>query len=158
VGIITQTEEEMMDNFYGDDPNEGGKPQDQNTVGYRRPPKHSRFKKGQSGNPGGRPKLRKPPPLSRPGETLSRVLGETMTITINGRPQRVPVMDALITTVVHSALRGDIHAQRLLFRLLGEWDLPWEEPVRGGSTALDEFKRRLNQTALRMAELRKQTA
>jgi hypothetical protein len=27
-------------------------------VGYRRPPKHTQFKKGQSGNPGGRPRKR----------------------------------------------------------------------------------------------------
>jgi len=25
-------------------------------VGYKKPPKHGRFKKGQSGNPGGRPR------------------------------------------------------------------------------------------------------
>lgn len=35
-------------------------PQEQGTVresvGYKRPPVHSRFKKGQSGNPGGKPK------------------------------------------------------------------------------------------------------
>ncbi len=29
---------------------------DQNGVGYKKPPKHSQFQKGQSGNPGGRPK------------------------------------------------------------------------------------------------------
>jgi Family of unknown function (DUF5681) len=33
---------------------EGGADAD-NRVGYRRPPKHSRFQPGQSGNPGGRP-------------------------------------------------------------------------------------------------------
>jgi hypothetical protein len=31
-------------------------------VGYGRPPKHTRFKKGQSGNPKGRPRKRKPQP------------------------------------------------------------------------------------------------
>lgn len=30
-----------------------------NDVGYKKPPKHNRFKKGQSGNPKGRPKDRK---------------------------------------------------------------------------------------------------
>ncbi len=29
---------------------------DQHDVGYKRPPKHSQFPKGKSGNPGGRPK------------------------------------------------------------------------------------------------------
>jgi hypothetical protein len=33
--------------------NTGGNPYE---VGYRKPPKHSRFSKGVSGNPGGRPK------------------------------------------------------------------------------------------------------
>src|ERR1700683_2714541 len=31
-------------------------PDDENGVGYKRPPKHSRFTKGRSGNPLGRPK------------------------------------------------------------------------------------------------------
>ena len=31
-------------------------PAGEHTVGYRKPPMHSRFKKGKSGNPNGRPK------------------------------------------------------------------------------------------------------
>jgi hypothetical protein len=31
-------------------------PADDHEVGYRKPPAHSRFRKGQSGNPGGRPR------------------------------------------------------------------------------------------------------
>ncbi len=34
------------------------RPTDSDRVGYRHPPKHSRFKPGQSGNPSGRPKSR----------------------------------------------------------------------------------------------------
>ena len=31
-------------------------PADKHKVGYRKPPVHTRFRKGQSGNPGGRPR------------------------------------------------------------------------------------------------------
>jgi len=42
----------QSDDRPGDTPDDSGG--DGNEVGYRRPPKHARFRAGQSGNPGGR--------------------------------------------------------------------------------------------------------
>ena len=44
-------------NFFADRPSRENGPANQSDVGYKKPPKHSRFVKGKSGNPNGRPKV-----------------------------------------------------------------------------------------------------
>ena len=61
------------------------------TVGYRKPPKATRFKPGQSGNPKGRPKGS--PNLAA---DLSTELGELITVREGGAAQRVSKQRALI--------------------------------------------------------------
>lgn len=71
-------------------------------IGYGKPPEHTRFAPGQSGNPKGRP---------RGSRNLSTVVGElarqTMTITEGGRPRRVPRYTALNLILWGKALKGD---------------------------------------------------
>ena len=52
-----------------------------NKVGYRRPPKHTQFKKGQSGNPGGRPRRRGPVKVDIEG-----LLQHPVTVVQDGKP------------------------------------------------------------------------
>lgn len=52
------------------------------TIGHKRPPKGSRFPKGWSGNPKGRP--RKPAPATTLGSVFNVILDKTLTITRNG--------------------------------------------------------------------------
>jgi hypothetical protein len=52
-------------------------------VGYGRPPKKSRFKKGTSGNPSGRPCGKR---LSNPNEILIKLLSKEMTATSGLHP------------------------------------------------------------------------
>src|ERR1700730_14160510 len=56
-------------------------------VGYKRPPVATRFKKGQSGNPGGKPK-KKSQELD-PGKILQAIDNEEMIVTIEGRGKRM---------------------------------------------------------------------
>jgi len=80
-------------------------------VGYGKPPKHTRFKKGQSGNPKGRPKG------SRNFATdLDEVLSATMTVNENGSPKKVSSQLAALMRLREKALKGD---PRALDRLLG---------------------------------------
>jgi Family of unknown function (DUF5681) len=78
-------------------------------VGYRRPPTCTRFQKGVSGNPSGRPK--------KPSDFDSALLREARSlVTINekGRQIRVSKNDVLAKQLFKLAMTGNIPAARLL--------------------------------------------
>jgi hypothetical protein len=82
------------------------------TVGYRNPPKSTRFKPGQSGNPGGRKKG-----SVNVWTALQRVLESDIVITENGKKKKIPPLEALFKRMLQSALQGDWRAaQDLLER------------------------------------------
>lgn len=56
---------------------------DDDTVGYKKPPKHSRWKKGQSGYPAGRRK--KKPELPSLEKAMTVTLMDTVTVIENGK-------------------------------------------------------------------------
>ena len=74
-------------------------------VGFRRPPKGTRFRKGVSGNPSGRP--RKPQDFD---QQLLREAGAFVTINENGRRVRISKHNVVIRQLVHKAMAGDLHA------------------------------------------------
>jgi hypothetical protein len=81
-------------------------------VGYGKPPKSAQFKKGQSGNPSGRPKdLRK---LQL--EPLERVLTRTMPVSINGKKEKMSLLEAIAYQQVNSALSGDAVSARAILK------------------------------------------
>jgi hypothetical protein len=71
-------------------------------VGYGSPPRETRFKPGQSGNPKGRP--RRVPTFRA---ALEKVLAEPIELRQGKRLQRVSKLDALARTTVDRALKGD---------------------------------------------------
>jgi len=82
---------------------------DNEKIGYRKPPKATQFKKGQSGNPGGRPK-------GRPNfaAELEKALRETVGITENGRRRTISKLEAAATQLANKAASGDLQAIHLL--------------------------------------------
>jgi hypothetical protein len=93
-------------------------------VGYGRPPAHSRFKAGESGNARGRPRgsKNKGPAWNHAGfDALVRQEAyRSMTINENGRPVTLPVMQAVLRRVSIDALQGRSRAQKLFLNdLLG---------------------------------------
>ena len=90
------------------------RPGDPYEVGFGKPPKRTRFKKGRSGNPKGRP--RKKPDLY---SELAKVLRENVTITVDGQQERVTVQQALLRRLRDQALRGEIWAQKLTQKVVG---------------------------------------
>lgn len=82
-------------------------------VGYRRPPKHTRFPKGQSGNPNGRRKG------SRALKTdLDEALKATLTITVAGKKRRGTTQALTMYALAIKSATGDLRAARLLADLV----------------------------------------
>src|ERR1700749_4870279 len=69
-------------------------------VGYRKPPVVHQFKKGQSGNPKGRPRS-----LKTPGQIIADVAREKIPMVVNGRSKKVGMLEATLRSVIHSCLR-----------------------------------------------------
>ena len=81
-------------------------------VGNRRPPLHTRFQKGRSGNPSGRPKGHR-----NLAATLAAILGEQTSAAVGGLEQDMTKLEAVTRKLVDQALAGD---NRTLGQLLGE--------------------------------------
>src|SRR5215831_15175287 len=81
-------------------------------VGYGKPPKASRFKPGQSGNPKGRPKG-----SANLASDLSAELGEPITVREGGQARHITKQRALIKSLMAKALQGDVRATTALLAL-----------------------------------------
>ncbi|WP_407520871.1 DUF5681 domain-containing protein [Methylobacterium oryzisoli] len=84
-------------------------------VGYGKPPRHTRFQKGQSGNPRGR--ARKSPLETQLEVDLRREMQRQITVRQDGKEERVTVQTALIRSLQAQALKGSVAAQRFLVEL-----------------------------------------
>lgn len=81
-------------------------------VGYRKPPRHTQFQKGRSGNPKGRPKGSK-----NLMTELAEELRETIVVREGGVTKRVSKSRAMVKRQVELALKGDPKALSCLFGL-----------------------------------------
>jgi hypothetical protein len=86
-------------------------------VGKGRPPLHSRFKPGQSGNPKGRPKG-----IRRPQELVRKLLSRKVTIREAGSPRTATALEAMLLSLVARAMKGDHKAVSLLLGYLENLD------------------------------------
>lgn len=87
-------------------------------VGYCRPPRHTRFKKGQSGNPAGRRKGTR----SLQAEFAAE-LNATITLKEQGRPIKITKLQALVKALYARAIGGDAKAMALLLEMIGRLGL-----------------------------------
>ena len=78
-------------------------------VGYGKPPQHTRFKKGESGNPTGRPKGSK-----NLTTLLEKELKQRVVITENGRRRSITKQEAMVKHLVNKAVSGDRPLMQLL--------------------------------------------
>ena len=85
-----------------------------NDVGYGKPPKHSQWKKGQSGNPSGKKKKE----LSIQ-EKLLKLAGEEIPVQKNGVTMSMSRMDAALMTSFGNAIKGDLPSLKFIAELLG---------------------------------------
>jgi hypothetical protein len=96
-------------------------------VGYRKPPQHSRFKKGQSGNPKGRPKA-----SESFARLARRTLNEKIVIKEDGERRTITKLQAALKQLINKAASGDARAIREVFKLqavIAEHDKSADEKV-----------------------------
>ena len=82
-------------------------------IGYGKPPPHTRFKKGQSGNPRGRP-----PGAKNLKTLLSEALNEMVVVTENGGRRKVTKRRAIITQLVNRSATADFRAIKILLDIV----------------------------------------
>ena len=99
-------------------------------VGYGRPPRHTRFVKGQSGNPRGRPCGAK-----NFATLLDEALNEPVTVTENGGRRRVSKRRAIITQLVNRSATADFRAVKLLLDIVRDI----ERQTEPASSEMAEF-------------------
>jgi hypothetical protein len=106
-------------------------------VGYGKPPARSRFKKGESGNPTGRPKG-----TLNVSTVLLKTLREKVVINENGRPTVMTKLEASMKQLVNKAASGDLRAlsQLIGITLTAEQSAAEEMPPK---EVLDELDMKL---------------
>jgi Family of unknown function (DUF5681) len=98
--------------------------QNDDHAGYGKPPKHSQFKKGQSGNPKGRPKGTFNAPTA-----VEQALTKKVTFASpSGKKVRMTVFEAIIQRLVVDALKGRPQSAQLALRLPKDFNIPIEPP------------------------------
>ena len=89
--------------------------QDSNPVGYGRPPVHSRFRKGQSGNPTGK---RRHNEAERVEALIRQEVYRLLTVREGDTVTKMPALQAVIRSQIACAAKGNVTAQRALLKLV----------------------------------------
>ena len=84
-------------------------------VGNKKPPLHSRFKPGHSGNPSGRPKGR-----SNFGTVVLKEFHKVMRATINGKPIKVTNEELFARALVKDAITKGPQSKALMLNVIAQ--------------------------------------
>ena len=94
-------------------------------VGYGKPPKHTRFPKGRSGNPKGRPRGSK-----GFAAIVRRELDSEVEVRQNGRVKKIAKREVIIKQLVNRAAEGKPREMELLLLKMALLQRDWQEPGR----------------------------
>ncbi|MBV8335490.1 MAG: hypothetical protein JO358_08635 [Alphaproteobacteria bacterium] len=118
-------------------------------VGYKKPPLHTRFKRGQAGNPRGRPRGAK-----NFSSVLNDALNQPVVVTENGRRRKISKRELGIRQLVDKFAMAEVQATRMLLGLMVERERmvaaapPAERPSFGAADekVIDNLLKRLRGT------------
>jgi hypothetical protein len=115
-------------------------------VGYGHPPRHTVFKKGQSGNPSGRPKKK------RSFEDIARAeLRRPVTVMNNGKPEKMEAARAVLRSDIVRAIKKGGRAAAKIIDLMK--DLGADEPSSMTKDWSTEDAAMLRRAAKRLLDL-----
>jgi len=103
-------------------------------IGYGKPPKHTRFKPGRSGNPRGRPKA------ARGLNTIVRdtLMQKVAVRTASGETKKISRIEAVLQKTLEQAMKGNPRALSQLLKLYGD-AVPDEKPEAVSSPADEDL-------------------
>ena len=109
-------------------------------VGYGKPPRHTQFRKGQSGNPGGRPRRQ---PVRRADALLLAEAYRSVAIKEDGRMVPVTALQAILRSQIELAINGNYRAQRDILKAVQRLEFlksigEYRETDVGGETDVDD--------------------
>lgn len=102
-------------------------------VGYKKPPRNSQFKPGQSGNLSGAPKR----PLSLAAK-VQKVLGRKIPVIERGRRKLVAADEAMLHVYLERALKGDVKAGAFLISVIARLEPPKTEADKANPEVLSD--------------------
>lgn len=117
-------------------------------VGYGRPPLHTRFRKGESGNRKGRKKGQGKPSIS-----LRELLDEMQVVQIAGRKIKMTKGEILLRKQLEKAMQGDPRSMKFLIEVMSkngmiDWTMA---PAFDFAGAKQELERRIMKLTSRPA-------
>ena len=83
------------------------------TVGYKKPPQHTRFKPGQSGNTKGRPKKDK-----NVVDVILKELRSLVMVNVGNKSQKITKLEAIVKQHVNKAASGDPKSTAIVLDVL----------------------------------------
>src|SRR5262245_17824682 len=112
-------------------------PQDTYQVGYGKPPAHSRFRKGQSGNPTGQ--RQRPDEAERLKKIILQEAFRLLTVRDGGDIKRIAAVQAVLRSQINSAVKGNVSAQRAMLNTIQQLGAePQARRNAGGASKKDK--------------------